>query len=852
MRVFLLLLCLFSIGVNASVLVRDRIKIDATTTTTDDNVPLDIIAGDMFGYYIENIGDLDSDGVEDLAVSQYKNHFTARHTNKYTGRIMLLFMNADGSVKSSKSITQDDGINGVGAACVNGPGDSVESLAYLGNLINGNPTLAVGIPFNSGRSGKVIYIVELDTESGKEGDVLSCGRIAYGENGFNPGGSNSYFSFSLAATDVDDDGVMELIVNGGPALFTLFLNDNGSDGDLVRTFVTNTYADIGITAADDRAHSIRSVDGKRKLVVGDQDSDKSGGSVGSFHIVNLDANGAFESTTRFDGSSLAPNGSSFGSGVESLGDMDWDGVEDLLVSSEVTSNGQAYIVFLNSDDSVKKTQKISAVTESIREGLDPNDPSEALNFDSYFGHGVGLWRSSDFQLTVGIGAHEDDTEGTKAGAMYLFEIYRQGVCTTGEYVGLKNQTEIDNFQNNYGPCDTIPGQLRVSDAMAQDPNDPITNLNGLSDIVRIGSYFYLDNTTDLTSLAGMSNLEIIDGPFWFNANTGTPTLAGLTSLSHVGGHFFIQGNQNLLTLGLLPSLASVGNAFVVYTNPDITDLGDLPILLSVETKVDVRWNDSLADCSALGPLVDGIDDGAPGPGDPNGVMPDVGQNRALLVKNAFGCGSAREILHINNCTSALGIPVTECKALILLYYNTDGNSWINKSNWLTATAPWNGVTVENGAVTGLELARNNLVGAIPKELENLSNLEFLSLGDNELTGAIPAELGKLINLEYLDISSNKLYGGIPASFANLVALEVFIINNNILNADENGNVLIPDDLQSWFESILYFNISGQPIRPRDLVAIPTLGDAWLGLLILLVLGVGGAHVALRRRNSLNR
>ena len=311
MKVLLLLLCIFSIGTNASMLVQDRIKIDATTTA-DGDIPLDIIAGDMFGYYSENIGDLDSDGVEDLAVSQYKNHYATRHTNKHTGRIMLLFMNADGSVKSSKSISQGDEVNSLGEACVTGPGDSVESLAYLGNLINGNPTLAMGIPFTTGTSGKVIYIVELDTEPGREGDVLSCDRITTGENGF-PSVSNSYFGFSIAATDVDDDGVMELIVSSGPALFTLFLNDNGSDGEFVRTFETIAYADIGITGSGERAHSIRSVDGKRKLVVGDQDSESSA-SAGSIYIVNLDANGAFVSSTAFDGTSLAGHGNSFGSG----------------------------------------------------------------------------------------------------------------------------------------------------------------------------------------------------------------------------------------------------------------------------------------------------------------------------------------------------------------------------------------------------------------------------------------------------------------------------------------------------------------------------------------------------------
>ena len=102
--------------------------------------------------------------------------------------------------------------------------------------------------------------------------------------------------------------------------------------------------------------------------------------------------------------------------------------------------------------------------------------------------------------------------------------------------------------------------------------------------------------------------------------------------------------------------------------------------------------------------------------------------------------------------------------LASLYSATGGANWENNSNWLS-TRPiraWYGVTNDaNGRVTGLYLWENQLSGAIPLELGNLSEMIWLNLRDNQLTGSIPSQLGNLSNLDGLFLRDNQLTGCIP-------------------------------------------------------------------------------------------
>ena len=109
-------------------------------------------------------------------------------------------------------------------------------------------------------------------------------------------------------------------------------------------------------------------------------------------------------------------------------------------------------------------------------------------------------------------------------------------------------------------------------------------------------------------------------------------------------------------------------------------------------------------------------------------------------------------------------------ALIALYNATAGANWRNNYNWLS-DAPvddWYGVTTDgDGRVTELVLYDNRLVGEIPSELSNLTNLGELNLGLNQLRGGIPPELGGLFNLRWLELGDNQFIGEIPAQLGSL-------------------------------------------------------------------------------------
>ena len=144
------------------------------------------------------------------------------------------------------------------------------------------------------------------------------------------------------------------------------------------------------------------------------------------------------------------------------------------------------------------------------------------------------------------------------------------------------------------------------------------------------------------------------------------------------------------------------------------------------------------------------------------------------------------------------LPQQECDALVSFYDSTDGANWNNNTSWNTPTDPcdWFGVSCSATNVTNLVLERNNLIGSIPAELGNLSNLEELDLRRNILTGSIPVELGNLSNLQILRITAVTfveigLIGSIPAEFGNLSNLHTLDLGTNNLTGPiptEIGNL----------------------------------------------------------------
>jgi hypothetical protein len=57
-------------------------------------------------------------------------------------------------------------------------------------------------------------------------------------------------------------------------------------------------------------------------------------------------------------------------------------------------------------------------------------------------------------------------------------------------------------------------------------------------------------------------------------------------------------------------------------------------------------------------------------------------------------------------------------------------------------------------------------------------LEILSLIDNKLVGEIPSEIGQLTNLKELVLASNELTGTVPYQVTNLSNLSTFMVSDN--------------------------------------------------------------------------
>uniref|UniRef100_A0ACD5TDV5 Uncharacterized protein n=1 Tax=Avena sativa TaxID=4498 RepID=A0ACD5TDV5_AVESA len=80
----------------------------------------------------------------------------------------------------------------------------------------------------------------------------------------------------------------------------------------------------------------------------------------------------------------------------------------------------------------------------------------------------------------------------------------------------------------------------------------------------------------------------------------------------------------------------------------------------------------------------------------------------------------------------------------------------------------------------LELAGNELSGAIPIDIGGCKRLVSLRLQHNNISGEIPAVLAALPSVTEVDLSWNALTGSVPAGFANCSTLEIFDVSFNHL------------------------------------------------------------------------
>ena len=340
-------------------------------------------AGSAFGRSLALLGDLDGDGVQDLAVGADG----WASGVPVGGTVWILFLNTNGTVKASQQIS-------AGAGGFTGTLDGLDLFGWAVSCLDdldgdGVVDLAVGAigdddggPPSSGLVGYgAVWILFLNSN----GTVKSHQKISLTQGGFSDILANSDgFGQSLATLgDLDGDGQNELAVGtpneheGGSytgAVRILFLNTNGTvnghqmisatDGGFNGPLLDRDFFGFSTAAIGDM-----NSDGVPDLAVGAVDLIGGAEGEGALWNLFLDVDGTVKyhrkisaDEGRFTGN-LA-QGDGFGSSVTYLGDLNGDNVGDLATGAQYDSDnglprGAVWILFM--DSKIRHTQSVDVL-----------------------------------------------------------------------------------------------------------------------------------------------------------------------------------------------------------------------------------------------------------------------------------------------------------------------------------------------------------------------------------------------------------------------------------------------------------------------------------------------------------
>ena len=188
-----------------------------------------------------------------------------------------------------------------------------------------------------------------------------------------------------------------------------------------------------------------------------------------------------------------------------------------------------------------------------------------------------------------------------------------------EGITFHTQAQINSFALNYPGCNTIIGNVLISD----DGSDNITNLDSLAVLNDVKGDLIISENYDLIDISGLHNLRYVGGDFsiMFNYQISglqgligidsiggnlfietcnvIPDLEGLNNLSRIGGNLSIIWNSNLTSLNGLGNLKYIGGGLTLETNILLTDISSLTGLTSLNGDLFIFGNNSLPSLTGL-------------------------------------------------------------------------------------------------------------------------------------------------------------------------------------------------------------------------------------------------------------
>ena len=431
---------------------------------------------DFFGRGSANLGDVDGDGVEDLALGAWRDD----ERGTIRGAVYILFMNDSGTIREHQKINF---IKGGFTGDLDFEDFFGTYLAPLGDLDgDGVPDLAVSVTGddgenNSGSDQGGLYILFLKTD----GTVKSHKKI-----GNNEGGKT-----------------------GGLEAGTL------KDGD--------TFGDVGAIGDLDG-------DGIVDLAVGALGDDDGGSQAGALYILFMNRDGTVRDQQRISANhgtfeAGLKEGDTFGRGSTGLGDLDGDGVLDIAVGASQDDGGgdrrgAVYLLYMNVDGTVKAYDKISDLTVGI-DGIHDRDllGFEIVNLGDY---------NDDGSLEIAVASSANRVGGVdQGGAIYIFSLkVTPADAPPAAPTGLSATAGTDRITLNWNANsegDFASYQLFRStapitgDPASQTPFATPTGTSFIDTDVSVGTTYYyrltaVDDASQQSGFSAEANATIADAP----------------------------------------------------------------------------------------------------------------------------------------------------------------------------------------------------------------------------------------------------------------------------------------------------------------------------------------------------